>query len=55
MSKKKGSAVIQDGEVQWNHDDVNLDSFGVEAPIKGECSDPTTRLDVSSSVRTPAH
>jgi hypothetical protein len=34
MSKKKTPTSIQDGEVQWNDDDFNLDSHGVEAPEK---------------------
>jgi len=34
MSKKKPSTIVQDSEVRWNDDDFNLDSFGVEAPIK---------------------
>jgi len=35
MSRKKNSpTLIKDGEFQWNDDDFNLDSFGVEAPIK---------------------
>ena len=33
MSRKKNSpTLIKDGEFQWNDDDFNLDSFGVEAP-----------------------
>jgi len=34
MSKKKTATSIRDGEVQWNDDDFNLDSFGVEAPLR---------------------
>lgn len=34
MSKKKSPTSIQDGEVRWNDDDFNLDSFGVEAPLR---------------------
>lgn len=34
MSKKKTPTVVQDGKVQWNDDDFNLDSFGVEAPLR---------------------
>ena len=30
--KKKPPTVVKDGEVQWNDDDFNLDSHGVEAP-----------------------
>jgi len=34
VSKKKTPTIVQDGEVRWNDDDFNLDSFGVEAPIR---------------------
>lgn len=35
MSRKKTpSTTVQDGEFQWNDDDFNLDSFGVEAPLR---------------------
>jgi len=34
VSKKKTPTVVEDGEVQWNDDDFNLDSFGVGAPIR---------------------
>jgi len=34
MRKKKTPTSIQDGEFRWNDDDFNLDSHGVEAPLK---------------------
>ena len=35
MTRKKPPTITTDGEVQWNDDDFNLDSFGVEAPTEG--------------------
>jgi hypothetical protein len=57
MSRKKKSTivVIESKGHSWDPDDFDLDSHGVQAPQRGERSDPTTRLDVSSSARTPAH
>ena len=34
VSKKKTPTIVQDGEVRWNDDGFNLDSFGVEAPLR---------------------
>ena len=53
--KKKPEFVVGEDGQRWNLDDFDLDSHGVQAPERGERSDPTTRLDVSSSARTPAH
>jgi len=53
--KKKPEFVVGEDGQRWNLDDFDLDSHGAEAPQRGERSDPTTRLDVSSSARTPAH
>ena len=32
IREKKPRTIVQDGEARRNDDDVNLDSFGVEAP-----------------------
>ena len=34
MSRKKPPTIVKDDEVRWNDDDFNLDSFGVEAPLR---------------------
>jgi len=52
--KKQPEFVVDENGQRWNLDDFDLDSCGVEAPQRGERSDPTMILDVSSSVRTPA-
>ena len=34
IREKKPPTVVKDGEAWWNDDDFNLDSFGVEAPLR---------------------
>ena len=30
--RRKPRTIVQNGQVQWNDDDIDVDSFGVEAP-----------------------
>ena len=55
MSRKKAPTVAKDGGVQWNDDDFNLDSCGVEAPknevFAGLARDGYTPEMVSADLR----